>query len=140
MMLRHLGLDGYRELIAHDLQLAATLAEGVRQSPDLELLAHGLSVVCFRCRPPGIADAGRLDDVNRQVLSRVQLSGRAFVAGTTIDGVFAPRACVINPGSGPEDIALLLRDLRTALGEALAGLPAPEPLSRSATRSPGERR
>jgi aromatic-L-amino-acid decarboxylase len=116
MMLKHLGLDGYRDLIAHDLAVAERLAAGVRAAPDLQLLSHGLSVVCFRCRPSGgTRDDDRLDSLNRQVLSAVQLGGRAFLAGTTVDGVFALRACVVNPGCHEEDADAVLADVRSAL-------------------------
>ncbi|MBF9131224.1 aminotransferase class V-fold PLP-dependent enzyme [Plantactinospora sp. S1510] len=116
LMLKHLGLDGYRGLIAHDLAVAARLAAGVTAATDLELLAHGLSVVCFRCRPAGWAgDGAALDALNRQVLSAVQLGGRAFLAGTSVDGVFALRACVVNPGSDGADVDALLTEVRTAL-------------------------
>jgi len=116
MLLRHLGLDGYRELIARDVAVAGRLAAAVEAAGDLELLAHGLSVVCFRCLPaqPG-ADA---DALNRQVLTQVQLSGRAFLAGTTVDGVFALRACVVNPTMGSADAEAIIAEVRAAAGRA----------------------
>ena len=55
MAMRQLGLAGYRELIGHDLELAGYLRAEVEAAPDLELLADGLSVVCFRYRPSGPA-------------------------------------------------------------------------------------
>lgn len=124
MMLRHLGTAGYRDLIAHDLAVADRLAAAVAAAPDLELLAHGLSVVCFRCRPEKLAgDAARLDALNRRVLAAVQLGGRAFLAGTSIDGVFALRACVVNPGTRPEDADALVAEIRAALSAAADGQP-----------------
>jgi glutamate/tyrosine decarboxylase-like PLP-dependent enzyme len=116
MMLKHLGLAGYRELIAHDLAVADRLAADIRDTADLQLIAHGLSVVCFRCRPGGwAADDEQLDTLNRRVLSAVQLGGRAFLAGTTIDGMFALRACVVNPGSSQTDVDALLTEIRTVM-------------------------
>jgi len=119
MLLRHLGLDGYRELIARDVAVAGRLAAAVEAAADLELLAHGLSVVCFRCLPaqPG-ADA---DALNRQVLTHVQLSGRAFLAGTTVDGVFALRACVVNPTMGSADAEAIVAEVRAAAGRVRLG-------------------
>jgi aromatic-L-amino-acid decarboxylase len=124
MMLKHLGTGGYRDLIAHDLSVAERLAAGVTDDPDLELLAGGLSVVCFRCRPVGwTGDARELDDLNRHVLSAVQLGGGAFLAGTTVDGVFALRACVVNPGSRATDADAVVAEVRAAL-RAFIGRPA----------------
>jgi glutamate/tyrosine decarboxylase-like PLP-dependent enzyme len=113
LLLKHLGLDGYRDLIAHDIAIADRLAEGVGESDELELLARGLSVVCFRCRPAH-ANADELDELNRRVLSAVQLGGRAFLAGTTVNGVFALRACVVNPGSSAADADAVLAEVIAA--------------------------
>jgi glutamate/tyrosine decarboxylase-like PLP-dependent enzyme len=114
MLLRHLGLAGYRELVAHDVAVAERLADGVRAAPDLELLAAGLSVVCFRYRPPGLDDPQRLDALDGAVLTAVQLGGRAFVGGTTVDGATALRACVVNPRTGGADVDAVLADVRAA--------------------------
>jgi glutamate/tyrosine decarboxylase-like PLP-dependent enzyme len=116
MLLKHLGVAGYRDLITHDIAVADRLAAGVTAVPDLELLAHGLSVVCFRCRPghwPG--DNQALDALNHRVLSAVQLDGRAFLAGTQLNGVFALRACVVNPGSSAADADAVLAEVRAVL-------------------------
>jgi aromatic-L-amino-acid decarboxylase len=116
LMLKHLGAVGYRDLIAHDVAVADRLADGVAGAPDLELLARGLSVVCFRCRPVDWAgDDQALDALNRRVLSVVQVGGHAFLAGTIIDGVFALRACVVNPGSSGADADAVLAEVRAVL-------------------------
>ncbi|WP_238017011.1 pyridoxal-dependent decarboxylase [Dactylosporangium sp. AC04546] len=106
-LLKHLGVAGYRALIEHDLAVAAHLAAAVARDSNLELLAHGLSVVCFRV-------AGS-DELNRQVLAAVQASGRAYLAGTTVDGAFALRACVVNPATTTADADALLSAVRAAL-------------------------
>ena len=112
LLLKHLGIAGYRDLITHDIAIADRLAAGITAAPDLELLATGLSVVCFRCRPGNDRD---LDSLNRRVLSEVQLGGRAFLAGTTVNGVFALRACVVNPGSSTADADAVIAEVRTVL-------------------------
>jgi len=119
MQLRHLGRDGYRRLIAADLAAAGELRRAVAASADFELLASGLSVVCFRHRPGGMSPA-RLDEHNQAVLKAVQLGGRAFLAGTTVDGVFALRACIVNPGLTTARVAGLLGDIRHRAAELLS--------------------
>ena len=116
LLLKHLGVAGYRDLIAHDIAVADRLAAGVTAAPDLELLANGLSVVCFRCRPVDWPSDGQaIDELNRQVLSAVQLGGHAFLAGTSVNGMFALRACVVNPGSSAADADAVLAETRAAL-------------------------
>jgi aromatic-L-amino-acid decarboxylase len=62
-------------------------------------------------------DDQRLNSINKSVLEKLQLSGRAFLSGTTIDGTFWLRACIINPRATEENIAGLLGLVREiALG------------------------
>ena len=146
MQLRHLGRDGYRRLIAADLATAGELRRAIEASSDFELLASGLSVVCFRHRPagmdparldspgrgpggsgpggsgPGLAGLDRaaaLDQHNQAVLKAVQLGGRTFLAGTSVDGAFALRACIVNPGLTAARVPGLLRDIRDRAAELL---------------------
>ena len=134
MQLRHLGRDGYRRLIAADLATARELRLAIEASSDFELLASGLSVVCFRHRPAGMdparlasagldgagLDGAGLDRHNRAVLKSVQLGGRAFLAGTTVNGAFALRACIVNPGLTAARVPGLLRDIRDRAAELLS--------------------
>jgi len=113
MAMQHIGLDGYRELISHDLDLAGYLRDQIALAPDLELLAGELSVACFRYLPPGRPrDASALDDLNRRLVRAVQVAGRVFLAGTTVRGAAALRACVVNPRARHGDIDVLLSDVR----------------------------
>ena len=109
--LRHLGRDGYRQLIAHDIALAARLRRALARSADFEVLASGLSVVCFRHRPTGVTGA-ELDRHNQDVLRAVQLGGHAFLAGTQVDGQFAIRACIVNPGMSAAGVDAIITDIR----------------------------
>jgi aromatic-L-amino-acid decarboxylase len=119
MAMQHIGIDGYRELISHDLDLAEYLKAQIRSTPDLELLGGGLSVACFRYLPAR-GDATALDSLNRRLVRAVQLAGRAFIAGTTVAGAAALRACVVNPGASRADIDVLLAEVRGE-GARLAG-------------------
>ena len=110
--LRHLGQAGDRELISRDIALAVRLRRALARAADFEVLASGLSVVCFRHRPAGLACA-ELDRHNQAVLRAVQLGGRAFLAGTEVDGRFAVRACIVNPGMTAADIDAIITDIRT---------------------------
>lgn len=123
MALQHLGLDGYRDLISHDLRTAEYLQSAVRAAPDLDLLGGELSIACFRFRPPGWPGAGeRLAELNRRVVIAIQHGGRAFVAGTTVRGLAAIRACVVNPGTTRSDMDVLLGEVRRQGARLLAEL------------------
>jgi glutamate/tyrosine decarboxylase-like PLP-dependent enzyme len=109
MALRHHGLRGYRAAIEHDLAMAARLAEAIRRAPDLELYApQHLSIVCFRYAPPALrGDAAAVNRVNRALVERLQLDGRAFVTSTVLDDTLWLRACIVNYRTTERDVDIL---------------------------------
>jgi glutamate/tyrosine decarboxylase-like PLP-dependent enzyme len=121
MSLKHHGLSGYAEAIERDIALAEHLASLVDTSEDLQCLATGLSIVCFRYAPPQLhADEERLDALNKALLETLQRSGQAFLSSTTLDGTFVLRACIINPRTSAEDLERLVALVRD-LGAQLVG-------------------
>jgi len=118
--LRLHGRDGYARSIARDSRLAEHLAGLAEASPELELVAHNLSVVCLRYAASG-TPAPALDDLNRAVLRDVQLAGRAFVSSTELDGMFVLRACFINPRTSEADVACIADEIVAAGRRATLG-------------------
>jgi aromatic-L-amino-acid decarboxylase len=120
MSLKYYGLDGSARAIEHDIQLARHLASRVEASPDLEMAApQSLSIVCFRFAPASLrGDDERLNALNRRLLERVQLGGKAFLAGTTLGERFVLRACVVNYRATRADIDALVEAVLEA-GEAV---------------------
>ncbi|WP_182349406.1 pyridoxal phosphate-dependent decarboxylase family protein [Tomitella gaofuii] len=110
---RHIGFGGYRELITRDIAVAGVLRTLLEGADDMELLAHGLSIVCFRHRPHGMPP-GELDEHNRRLAVELQRDGRAFIASTVVGGVTALRACIVNPYTTSADAAALLEAVRAA--------------------------
>jgi aromatic-L-amino-acid/L-tryptophan decarboxylase len=113
MALRYHGLSGYRSSIEHDIRLAGRLASFLRTSGDFEVFEpQSLSIVCFRYAPAKLRNnAQMIDDLNKAVLGKVQLGGRAFLSSTVLDGHFWLRACIINPRTCEEDLNQLVHDL-----------------------------
>ncbi len=116
MSLKYYGLDGYRRAIAHDLQLARHLANRIETSNDLEIIAPpSLSIVCFRYAPEQLRDDNdALNTINKQLLERLQLSGKAFLSGTTLANRFVLRACIVNfrtTRADIEDLVALIQDI-----------------------------
>jgi glutamate/tyrosine decarboxylase-like PLP-dependent enzyme len=109
------GRDGYRRLIDHDLDLAERLADGIRAHPDLELVAAGLSVVCFRYRGA--------DDTQAEIARRLQRGGESFLTTTEVDGQTVLRACFVNPLTTDADVDTLIK-LVTELGAAVVAAAA----------------
>lgn len=119
MVLQQIGVEGYRQLISRDIELARILQARVRSRPDFELVAAGpLSVTCFRYTPAGVAD---VDQLNRQLAEIVQRSGQAFLTTTELAGQLVLRACIVNFRTTEADLDILLDAVATAGQSILAG-------------------
>jgi glutamate/tyrosine decarboxylase-like PLP-dependent enzyme len=116
--LRAYGRKGYRELVERHLDLAQRLARRVDEAPDLELLADvPLNIVCFRFRPPGLAEE-ELDELNAQLGDEILEDGRVYLGTTRYAGKVALRPAIVNWRTRAEDVELLA-DVVRELGAAL---------------------
>jgi aromatic-L-amino-acid/L-tryptophan decarboxylase len=90
----------------------------VENAPDFELLAPvGLSIFCFRYRPPDYA--GDLDTLNERILINLQRGGSSYLSNAQLGGKFALRGCVLNYRTTAQDMERLLEDVRVAARAAL---------------------
>lgn len=100
--LRSLGRNGVRELVERCCRLARRMAERLRDAPGVEILNEvELNQVLVRFTPPGGGDP---DAFTREVITRVQDSGEAWMGGTTWHGVGAMRISVSNWSTSEADI------------------------------------
>ena len=108
MSFKAYGLNAFAQLIEQNVRQAHYLAGLVTKHPRLELLAPApLNVVCFRYTFPGATPA-RLNEVNQEILLRVQESGLAIPSHTFLEGRFAIRVAISNHRSRREDFNLLV--------------------------------
>jgi glutamate/tyrosine decarboxylase-like PLP-dependent enzyme len=116
MVMQQIGVEGYRELISHDIQMAQKLQTKIRERADFELVAHGpLSITCFRYCPSGIED---INILNKKVAEIVQREGRAFLTTTELNGQTVLRACIVNFRTTESDLDQLL-DAAAEAGQIL---------------------
>ncbi|MEM7586267.1 MAG: pyridoxal-dependent decarboxylase [Acidobacteriota bacterium] len=108
MLLKTHGVDKLGQVIAQNVEQARYLASRVEREPHLELLAPvPLNLVCFRYVGKDLAE-DQLDDVNQEILLRVQEGGIAIPSSTRIDGRFALRVANTNHRSRRKDFDLLV--------------------------------
>jgi aromatic-L-amino-acid/L-tryptophan decarboxylase len=112
LALQQVGRKGYEEMLAEDIQLASTLHKLVATHPELEPLTYSLSITTFRYIPSDLKlNSDRvqeyLNQLNTELLTRLQNSGEAYLSNAVIDGKFALRACIVNFRTSFEDIEAL---------------------------------
>lgn len=131
LCLRQAGLEGYQKMISDNIRLARVLHELAIAHPNLEALTYNLSIATFRYVPHdlcGRTDAETyLNQLNSELLTRLQQSGKAFISNAMIRGKFALRACIVNFRTSLTDIQAL-PGLITSLGADLDSLFRPAEL------------
>jgi aromatic-L-amino-acid decarboxylase len=96
-VLRHFGADGIRQRLRHHIELARSFAQWVDDDAAFERLAPAhFSVVVFRFRPPEGAAEDRIDELNMQLLQRLNASGEVFLSHTRVGGRYALRLAIGN--------------------------------------------
>ena len=89
MVLRHFGAEGIRDRLAEHIRLARLFAGWVDASARFERMAPvPFSVVCFRARGT--------DELNEQLLERINASGEIFLSHTRLDGRYTLRLAIGN--------------------------------------------
>ena len=93
------GAQKLGEAISGTCAVAKYLEERILREAQLELLAPvSLNIVCFRYR------SDESDEVNAEIVARLQESGIAAPSTTTLSGMLAIRAAIVNHRTRREDV------------------------------------
>ena len=106
---KHLGSEGFAQLIERNVDLARHLAERARER-GFEVVEPELAVVCLRLVPPGRSDE-TADELQRRLQRALELSGVGWLSTTTLRGRTWLRAGVINYLSTETDADAILDTL-----------------------------
>ena len=108
MTLGTYGADRMGEMVDQCCAVARHLAARIEAEPDLELLAPvSLNIVCFRFR----RGAEDLDWFNAELVKDLHESGIAVPSTTTINGVRAIRAAIVNHRTEHQDVDIMVDGL-----------------------------
>lgn len=106
------GLAAFREALDEKLDLARLLYEELAGMPELELpWDPELSIVAFRLRGQGSG----ADDANRELLRRINDSGRIFLSSTVLGERFTLRAAILSFRTHRERIEEAVEIIRGAV-------------------------
>jgi aromatic-L-amino-acid decarboxylase len=112
LALQQAGRAGYIQMIGEDIALASELFRQVQRFPELQALSQSLSIATFRFVPTDLSICGDdmepyLDQLNSELLTRLQNSGEVYLSNAIVRGKFALRACVVNFRTAAADIEAL---------------------------------
>lgn len=118
-VLRYFGREGIVAILRRHMELARDLAQGISADSRFELAAPVLfSLVCFRFKGS--------NEANRDLLERINASGRAFLSGTTLHGKFVLRLAIGNVATTAGDVLQTWEWIRSSALPG-TGSPAAEP-------------
>jgi len=119
-VLRYFGREGISRVLRGHMDMARSLAQQIEADPRFEVAAPVLfSLVCFRYLGS--------DQDNRDLLERINSSGRAFLSGTTLHGKFVLRLAIGNVATTGDDVRQTWEWIRS-LAIPATGSRAAEPL------------
>jgi aromatic-L-amino-acid decarboxylase len=107
--LRQAGREGYVKMVSEDIRLAEALFREAEAHPELEAVTQGLSITTFRYVPRGLKLGSTpveeyLNQLNEELLTRLQQGGETFVTNAVVRGKFVLRACIVNFRSSMADV------------------------------------
>ncbi len=121
-VLRYFGREGITRVLRGHMKMAQDLAKQIEADSRFEIAAPVLfSLVCFRYRGS--------DQDNRDLLERINSSGRAFLSGTTLHGKFVLRLAIGNVATTEDDVRRTWEWIRSSSGLPATGSRAAEPLN-----------
>ena len=140
LALQQVGRKGYEQMIGDDIRLAQELYRRVEAHPALQAFTQGLSITTFRYVPSDLGPSASLraspgsdqvetylNQLNTELLTRLQASGEAYVSNAVIGGKFVLRACIVNFRTSLADIEAL-PEIVTRVGRAVDAELRPEAL------------
>lgn len=106
--MRYFGRNGIAANLRKSLQLAVWLRSHIAEDPRFELMSPtNMGLVCFRCA------AG--DDATRELMRRINASGRFFVSHTVLRNHFTIRVAIGNIRTEYRDIEALWKEIASCM-------------------------
>lgn len=106
------GIDGLAELHDYFCDLARVVWEEIAERPDFEAMHEPESnILCFRYVGDRSLNDEALDQLNRELRERYNLSGHGWITATNLDGRRVLRVTMMNPRTTPADVRDVLDGL-----------------------------
>jgi len=94
-VIRNFGVEGIKDIIREHIKLAKQLAEKIRKSGDFVVLEpQHLNVVCFRYHPGKIRETEDLNQLNLQLMYKLNESGEIYITHTKVNELVTLRMVI----------------------------------------------
>lgn len=94
--LKLFGWDTFTQYLDEKIDLCGQAFDAVKSLNHIEIMSTPqLSTFAFRLAPADILSTTALNALNKDFLARINQQRKIFLSGTTIDGIFMIRVCVL---------------------------------------------
>ena len=108
MCIKEHGINRYAQLIRQNIAQAMYLADKINATANLELLTPvTLNIVCYRYNPGSLSQE-QLNDLNKEILMRMQEQGIAAPSYTFLNGNYAIRVSITNHRTVMTDLEAMI--------------------------------
>ena len=115
--LQRYGATGLADLYDYFCALAREMWEAIAERSDFVALHEPeCNILCFRYVGDGSRDDEALDQLNRELRERYNLSGEGWITGTNLDGRRVLRVTMMNPRTTSGDVREILDGLAKVAG------------------------
>ena len=119
--LKLFGWDTFTQYLDQKLRLCSQAFEAVKILEHIEIISSPqLSTFAFRLSPPHISGDDALNTLNRDFLTRINEQRKIFLSGTTVDGQFLIRVCVLCFRTHEEHILKCIAAIKSNISPTIA--------------------
>lgn len=93
-VLRSYGVKGLQEIIRKHINLTDELASLIKQQSDFVLKVQRMNLLVFYYQPSTVQDQEQLNEINQQLMSQLNASGKLYLTHTKADGQFLIRMVI----------------------------------------------
>ncbi|MEE8193247.1 MAG: aminotransferase class I/II-fold pyridoxal phosphate-dependent enzyme [Gemmatimonadales bacterium] len=113
------GVQAFRDSLNEKLDLTIWATERLREIEGIRIVAEPqLSVVAFRLVKDGLDDEAT-NELNRELLERINRRKRVYLTATTVRGEFLLRICVLSVRTHMDRMEMCIEDIRESVAELL---------------------
>ncbi len=120
-VMRAFGLQGLRQRLQYQMDIAAEFAQWIAAAEDWTLMAPApFSLVCFRYAPPGVNDEDA-DALNERILADVNAEGSVYLSHTKLNDRYTIRLAIGNLRTELKHVSVTWEQLQRAAQAEASG-------------------
>ena len=94
-VIRTYGVEGLQSILREHIRLALYFEDLLKKDGRFEILAPtSVNLVCFRYRPIDAPNDSELEMLNKQLMDKINHSGKAFLTHTKLKGIYTLRVVI----------------------------------------------